>query len=102
VKNAITEYPCFLQPPILNEKNYPQDLIDFRVDAKDRKFQFRERNPLSIGIWPEKTLLQKLNYIHENPVRAGLCKYPDDYKYSSVLFYKFGKDNRGFLTHLRD
>ena len=39
---------------------------------------------------------------HENPVRAGLCKYPDDYKYSSALFYKYGKDNWGFLTHLKD
>jgi hypothetical protein len=40
--------------------------------------------------------------MHENPVRAGLCKYSDDYKYSSALFYKYGKDNWGFLTHLRD
>lgn len=27
--------------------------------------------------------------MHENPVRAGLCKYSDDYKYSSALFYKY-------------
>jgi putative transposase len=83
-------------------KNYPEELNDFFVGAKDRKFQFWERNPLSIEIWSEKTLLQKLRYIHENPVRAGLCLYPDDYRYSSALFYKFGNDNWGFLTHLRD
>jgi putative transposase len=83
-------------------KNYPEELKNFLVTAKDRKYQFWERNPLSIEIWSEKTLMQKLKYIHENPIRAGLCKYADDYKYSSALFYKFGKDNWGFLTHIRD
>jgi len=83
-------------------KHHPDKLKEFLVNAKDRKYQFWERNPLSVEIWSEKVLLQKLKYIHENPVRAGICKYPDDYKYSSVLLYKFGKDNWGFLTHLRD
>ena len=41
----------------------------------------------------EKILIQKLKYIHENPVRAGLCKYPEEYKYSSALLYKTGIDN---------
>jgi len=83
-------------------KHDPDELKEFLVNAKDRKYQFWERNPWSVEIWSEKVLLQKLKYIHENPVRAGICKYPDDYKYSSVLLYKFGKDNWGFLTHLRD
>ena len=82
--------------------NHPEELVNYKVNAKDRKYQFWERNPLSIEIWSEKVLLQKLRYIHENPIRAGLCRYQDDYKYSSVLLYKFGKDNWGFLTHLRD
>ena len=83
-------------------KDHPEELREFLVNAKDRKYQFWERNPLSIEIWSEKVLLEKLKYMHENPVRAELCKYADDYKYSSALFYKFGKDNWGFLTHLRD
>ena len=82
--------------------NHPDVLKSFRVNAKDRKYQFWERNPLSVEIWSEKVLLQKLKYIHENPVRAGICQLACDYKYSSALFYKFGKDNWGFLTHLRD
>ena len=67
-------------------KNHAEDLKDFMVNAKDRKYQFWERNPLSVEIWSEKVLLQKLKYMHENPVRAGLCKYSDDYIYSSALF----------------
>ncbi|MCD6330529.1 MAG: transposase [Candidatus Cloacimonetes bacterium] len=33
--------------------------------------------------------LQKLNYIHNNPVKAGLVKRPEDYKYSSARNYKY-------------
>ena len=80
----------------------PAQIEELFVNAKDRKYQIWERNPLSVEIWSEKVFLEKLKYIHENPVRAGICKWPDDYKYSSALFYKFGKDNWGFLTHLRD
>ena len=83
-------------------KNCPDELQSFCVNARDRKYQFWERNPLSVEIWSEKVFLEKLKYMHENPVRAGLCRYSEDYKYSSALFYKFGKDNWGFLTHLRD
>ena len=61
-------------------KNHAEDLKGFMVNAKDRKYQFWERNPLSVEIWSEKVMLQKLKYMHENPVRAGLCKYSDDYK----------------------
>jgi hypothetical protein len=46
--------------------------------------------------------MQKLKYIHENPVKAGLCAHPLEYKYSSAMFYHTGTDNWGFLTHIRD
>jgi len=32
----------------------------------------------------------KLNYIHNNPVEAGLVERPEDYRYSSVRNYIFG------------
>ena len=77
----------------------PDGLKPYLINAKDRKYQFWERNALSVEIWSEKVLIQKLKYIHENPVRAGLCKYPIDYKYSSAFLYKTGIYNWGFLTH---
>ena len=69
-------------------KNHPTVLPHFLVKTKDREHQFWERNPLSVEIWSEKVLVQKLRYIHENPVRAGLCQFPDEYKYSSACFIK--------------
>ena len=46
--------------------------------------------------------MQKLNYIHYNLVKSGICKLPEDYKYSSAMFYQTGIDNWGFLSHHRD
>ena len=82
--------------------NHKDELQQYLVNAKDRKYQFWERNALSVEIWTEKVFLQKLKYIHANPVRAGLCNYPLQYKYSSAGFYHTGIDNWGFLTHIRD
>jgi putative transposase len=32
-------------------------------------------------------ILQKIDYIHENPVRAGLVEYPEHYIHSSATDY---------------
>jgi hypothetical protein len=41
----------------------------------------------------EKFILQKLNYMNQNPCveRWGLCKNTYDYAYSSAAFYELGK-----------
>ena len=81
------------------EKIHPKVLERYYVGAKDRKYQFWERNPLSIDLWTKEVFIQKMEYIHYNPVAAGLCVYPEDYKYSSAKFYESEKDEFGFLTH---
>jgi REP element-mobilizing transposase RayT len=80
--------------------HHPQVLERFKVNAKDRTYQFWERNPLSIDLYTHAVFMQKLEYIHQNPFKAGLCKYPEEYKYSSARFYLTGIDAFGFLTHL--
>lgn len=82
-------------------KKHPKVLALFKVDAKDREYQFWERNPLSVELTSNIMYEQKLDYIHRNPVKAGLCKRPEDYKYSSAKFYETGIDDFGFITHYR-
>jgi REP-associated tyrosine transposase len=41
----------------------------------------------SIDLWTTRFVRQKLNYIHLNPVRAGLCKHPAEWKWSSYRSY---------------
>lgn len=79
--------------------NHPAVLENFYVGAKDRKYQIWERNPLSIDLWTKEVFIQKMEYIHYNPVAAGLCTYPEEYKYSSASFYESGIDEFGILTH---
>lgn len=80
-------------------KNNPGVIKEFEVNAKDRKYQFWKRNSLSIELYSGKVFLQKMNYIHNNPVKAGLCSVPEEYKYSSALFYEKGVDEFGFITN---
>ena len=83
-------------------KNNPELLSHFISDENDRTYQFWKRRALSIELRTDKVYRQKLDYIHWNPVKAGFCKLPEDYKYSSALLYETGIDNWGFLSHHRD
>ena len=81
------------------QRYHPDILKHFKVNAKDREYQFWERNALSIEIRSSSVFIQKLEYIHWNPVKAGICKSPEEYKYSSALFYESGTNNWDFLSH---
>lgn len=39
-------------------------------------------------IQDERYLIKVLSYIHQNPVKAGICKRVEDYKWSSDKFYR--------------
>ncbi len=82
--------------------NHPQVLSHFYVGLKDRAYQFWERNPLSVDLYSEKVILQKIKYIHENPVRAGLVNSMLEWKYSSSAFYEINSNEWDFLCHYSD
>ena len=84
------------------QTNNPALLKEFQVNAADREFQFWERNPLSIDLFSHEVYMQKLDYIHNNPVAAGLCLLAEEYYYSSARFYETLVDDFGFLTHWRE
>jgi REP element-mobilizing transposase RayT len=82
----------------LSHENLPL-LEQLRVNKFDRTYQIWKREPLSIELFTEKVFLQKLAYIHENPVSAGLVHFGEMYKYSSAKFYMDGFDEFKILTH---
>ena len=73
----------------------------FEVNAKDRQYQFWERNSLSVDLWTPAVFKQKLEYIHNNPIQEKwhLTELPEDYKYSSAKFYYTGDDEFDLLDH---
>jgi putative transposase len=44
-------------------------------------------------VWSRNKRIEKLRYIHRNPVRAGLVLEPEQWQWSSYRAYKF--DERG-------
>ena len=81
------------------EKNNKEFLATFLVNKEDRAYQIWKRRPLSVELRTSHVFNQKLEYIHYNPVKNGLCINPEDYHYSSARFYYNGKDDFGMLTH---
>ena len=83
----------------LIKKNDPDMLSEFKVNKGDRDHQIWKREPLGVELFTAEVFYQKLAYIQNNPVRAGLCNYPEEYYYSSAKFYHGGIDDFGMLTH---
>lgn len=52
-------------------RNDPDMIKKITVNLKDRKLQVWKRNSMSIDLFNEKFLLQKLNYIPARPVRRA-------------------------------
>jgi putative transposase len=42
------------------------------------------------NVWSEKKRIEKLRYIHRNPMRRGLVEKPEDWKWSSFRHYATG------------
>jgi REP element-mobilizing transposase RayT len=78
----------------------PKELDNYISTQKDRDYHFWERRPYSATMYNRKVASQKIDYMHYNPVKAGLCEMPEQYKFSSFRFYELNQeDDPGFLTH---
>jgi putative transposase len=65
----------------LREANHLTSLKKLALDIPQKKAHTHAvwlKDFSSIDLWSPKFIRQKLNYIHLNPVRAGLCKHPAD------------------------
>ena len=56
-----------------------------------KKGQFWQQHNQPVELWSPEVILQKANYIHNNPVDAGLVLEPWHWKYSSAIDYSGGK-----------
>ena len=50
-------------------------------------YQFWRHDNKPIELWSNKVIAEKIRYIHNNPVQAGLVFRPEDYPYSSAVDY---------------
>lgn len=66
----------------------------YNTENKRVGYVFRNRYK-SEPIYNQKYLINCIAYIHNNPVKAGMVKYPKEYKYSSYNDYIY---QRGIIT----
>ena len=55
---------------------------------RSQKHMIWQHDNHPILLWSAKVIKQKVNYIHLNPVRAGLVGNPSDWLYSSAIDYE--------------
>ena len=73
----------------LKEKNFASSLAKLQHQELRRKHKYSlwqvEKNVLPV--FSEGMFMQKVNYIHQNPVRAGLVEKASDYRWSSYRMW---------------
>jgi REP element-mobilizing transposase RayT len=71
--------------------------FNFKYEHSGHVFQDRFKSEC---VEDDRYLLAVIRYIHQNPVKAGLEKKPDQYKWSSCRVYYGGKEYPPGLTDL--
>ena len=66
--------------------------VSRRLIADAEHFWQKRYYDFNIRNYPQ--FVEKLRYIHRNPVRAGLCERPEDWEWSSFRHYATGCEGR--------
>ncbi len=87
----------------LKENEFESSLEKLKQETRRRDYKYTlwEHHPNAFLLTSEATLMQKINYIHQNPVRAGLIEKAEDYLYSSArIWRKTSLDNKPLTVDL--
>ena len=60
----------------------------------DTAEHFWQKRYYDFNIRNHAQFLEKLRYLHRNPVKRGLCELPEDWQWSSFLHYATGIEGR--------
>ncbi len=73
----------------LKEDGYESSLQKLRHQTGRRQYRYSlwEHHNNAFPVTTEGMFMQKVNYIHQNPVRAGLVERAEEYRWSSVRFW---------------
>jgi putative transposase len=85
----------------LKANNYLSSLAKLQHQKRERNYTYSlwqtEKNVFPI--FSEKVFMEKLNYIHQNPVRAGLVERATDYRWSSArIWHSCQSENEPLLV----
>lgn len=89
----------------LKENNFESSLLKLREQTKDRnhKYSLWQHHPNAFTIFGEDMMMQKVNYVHQNPVRAGIVESARDHRFSSArLWNGSALDDEPLITDHRE
>lgn len=102
LKDAMRDFKKFTSKEILFQiENEPESRREwmlplFAINAanssKHKNYKFWQEGNHAIELYSENFIWDKITYIHNNPVRSGLVKQPQDWLYSSARNY-YGLDS---------
>jgi len=94
LSNTIREFKSFTARQILlaidseseSRREWMLNLFEFaaKQHKRNEKYQIWTHENHAELIYSDKFIFQKMDYIHENPVCAGIVEKAEDYLYSSV------------------
>jgi putative transposase len=76
---------------IVSRREHGQRLPIAAVGKQHNK-PFWQARYYDFNLWSEKKLYEKMNYIHQNPVRRGLVARAEDWKWSSFRHLATGEE----------
>jgi len=68
---------------------YPHILPDIQFEHRSQHFKIWEDEFDDVLLYSRKMCEIKLEYMHYNPVKAGIVADPTEYVYSSAKFYEY-------------
>jgi len=74
----------------LKEGGFTASLEKLRAAPKDRRHQYSlvDHHSNAVPVFSERFFMQNVNYIHLNPVQAGLVERAEDYRWSSARCWR--------------
>jgi len=70
-----------------SRRNWLKMVFEYHALNKNQTFQIWTHENHAEHIYSQKFIEQKVDYIHYNPVRAGIVEKPEDYIYTSARNY---------------
>jgi putative transposase len=80
----------------------PELLEEIIYEKRSQHFKVWEDRFDDVVIYTKKVCEVKIEYIHNNPLKANLVDDPIKYKYSSALFYDMGGNVKSRMLHYLD
>ena len=76
-------------------------LNSIKYERGNQQFKVWQDRFDDVYIEDEDVLATKIEYIHLNPLRANLVKYPEDYEYASAAFYESFENKDSLISEYR-